>query len=174
MEYTKVLENALGIIEVNVLLPHLLWHLHDTFTDVDEGGSVSLSFELSAVTEKVVSFDVASSSGTAISGTDFNALSQSVTINPGSTSAKISLSTNDDNLDEVDESINITLSNLLNVLGESQTSYSLNILDNDDAPVLSFSGKDFNENVGSFNVVFSVSEVSSKDINFDVNILNFK
>ena len=57
----------------------------------------------------------------------------------------------------------------MNVLGESQTSYSLNILDNDDAPVLSFSGKDFNENVGSFDVVFSVSEVSSKDINFDVN-----
>ncbi|MDA9212550.1 hypothetical protein N9O84_02430, partial [Gammaproteobacteria bacterium] len=143
--------------------------LNTTFTDVDEGGSVSLNFELSAATEKVVSFDVASSSGTAISGTDFNALSQSVTINPGSTSARISLSTNDDNLDEVDESINIILSNLLNVLGESQTSYSLNILDNDDAPVLSFSGKDFNENVGSFNVVFSVSEVSSKDISFDVN-----
>ena len=143
--------------------------LSASITDITEGESATISFNLSSISEKVVTFDVASVSGSAISGTDFSLLSESITINPGSSSASVTLVTIDDAIDEVNETIGIQLSNLVNLLDETQTSYTLSVIDNDDAPVLVFSGRDINENVGTFDVLFSISEVSAKDIAFDVN-----
>ena len=52
--------------------------LSASITDITEGESATISFNLSSISEKVVTFDVASVSGSAISGTDFSLLSESL------------------------------------------------------------------------------------------------
>ena len=66
---------------------------------------------LSAATDKEVTVDYATSSGTAESGTDFRAASGTLSIAAHATSAVVRVVTTDDSLDEEDETFTLELSN---------------------------------------------------------------
>ena len=126
-----------------------------------------LNFLYPQPSEKAITFDVLSSSSDATAGSDYVSLSQTVTINAGETSKTLSLTTIDDSTDEADEAINVSISNLVNASTTSE-SFNFSIIDNDDAPTISFAGTSVSEGAGTATISFAISAVSEKVISFDV------
>ena len=106
-------------------------------SDVNEGQAATVTVSLSSISDKTISLDIASSSNDA-DNSDYTDINTSLTFNPGETSKSISILTIEDALDENDEQVNLIISNLVNT-SSYVTNYSFNILDNDDAPSISFS-----------------------------------
>ena len=101
---------------------------------VTEGGIAQFTVQLDAVSGKDVTFDWATSDGTATAGSDYAAQTgQSLTIAAGQQSATVSVQTADDGDDEANETFTVALSGATNAtiadaIGEAT------IADNDDAP----------------------------------------
>lgn len=107
-------------------------------SSVTEGGDLSLTASLSyaAFVDTVVTFATA---GTAV-GSDFT-LPVSVTIPAGATEAIVTLGTTDDALDEMDETVEISIANITGAGGTSEDgdqSRIATIFDDDDAPEVSW------------------------------------
>ncbi|MFZ4405139.1 MAG: phage head spike fiber domain-containing protein, partial [Pseudobdellovibrionaceae bacterium] len=79
-----------------------------------EGSNVTFTVSLSQSGASDVTFDYATSSGTATSGTDFTATTSSGTITAGNTSTTINVPTTADNTEEALETFTMTLSNVAN------------------------------------------------------------
>jgi len=98
---------------------------------VDESaGTVNVPITLSAATSTDVTVDVSASDGTAVSGSDYTATSQSVLIQTGQTTANASFAIIDDSNFEPDETFSVNLSNangaqIVNAVGQ------VTITDND-------------------------------------------
>ncbi|MDA8982545.1 cadherin domain-containing protein, partial [Gammaproteobacteria bacterium] len=113
-------------------------------TSVGEGaGTATISFAISAVSEKVISFDVATEENTATNA-DFTSLTKTLTIDSGETSVTQSFEITQDESDEANESFNVVISNLTNV-SASNTSASIGIIDDDGAPTIYFNDASVNE-----------------------------
>ena len=79
---------------------------------VGEGdGAADFTITLSAAAAADVTFDVATSDGTATAGDDYTSVTREVTITAGRTSAVVSVTVTDDTDDEPDETFTLTLSN---------------------------------------------------------------
>ena len=98
--------------------PFPLLSIDDASVSEGDAGTATLSFtaSLSSVTGKSVSFDWATSPGTATADTDYVTVSDgSGTIPAGSSSTSVDVTVNGDTLDEEDETLTVTLSNGGNV-----------------------------------------------------------
>ena len=82
--------------------------------EAQEGPNAYLRFEitLSEASDDPVTFDIATSDGTAIAGTDYVAKSRSKTIAAGRTTAWFRINVIDDAIDEGDETFTVTISNV--------------------------------------------------------------
>ena len=81
-----------------------------------ESGTGNLIASLSAASEKTITIDYATSDGTATAGDDYTAVSTTtLTFSPGDTSKNIPITVASDIIDEVDETVIVTLSNPSNV-----------------------------------------------------------
>ena len=82
--------------------------------EAQEGPNAFLRFEitLSEASGDPVTFDIATSDGTAIAGTDYVAKTRSKTIAAGSTTAWFRINVIDDAIDEGDETFTVTISNV--------------------------------------------------------------
>ena len=82
--------------------------------EAQEGPNAYLRFEitLSEASDDPVTFDIATSDGTAIAGTDYIAKSRSKTIAAGRTTAWFRINVIDDAIDEGDETFTVTISNV--------------------------------------------------------------
>ena len=101
---------------------------------ITEGGVAQFTIQLDAVSGKDVTFNWATSDGTAAAGSDYTArASQSVTIVAGRQSALVSVQTTDDGDDEANETFTVTLSGVTNASFGDDTG-EVTIIDNDDAP----------------------------------------
>jgi hypothetical protein len=133
--------------------------------------SIPVYVSNTATEEITVSYIV---SGTATSGVDFTALSGSVTIPANSNSGNISITINDDALDENNETIIITLSNVTSgpaVVSTINKVYTYTIEDNDDAPAVGFSSGSVSraENATplAYSIPVTLSSASGKTITVD-------
>ena len=79
-----------------------------------------------------VSVTYQTSDGTALAGSDYTAVSDTLTFPPGEISQTFSVPIIDDSLDEPDESLNLTLSDPVNATLGEQSSAVLMIVDNDE------------------------------------------
>ncbi|NBT41666.1 MAG: hypothetical protein EBT20_14575, partial [Alphaproteobacteria bacterium] len=136
-----------------------------TVADVEEGETASLNLTLSGPSAKPISVLVATADGTA-SSADYEAVSATVDFAPGETSKTLSVVTTEDTTDEFDETVLVNISEAVNVL-VPEIAYSFSILDDDEAPNLSFNDQSVTEGA-SFDVEFVLSEASAKDISFSV------
>jgi hypothetical protein len=104
---------------------------------IDEnGGSVTLTLTRTNGADGAISVSVASGGGSAAAGTDYTALSQTVSWANGDATAKqIVLTINDDVVDEPNETVNLSLSNATGgaTLGAT-TGATVTIVDNDPPP----------------------------------------
>ena len=101
---------------------------------VTEGGVAQFTIELDAVSGKDVSFNWATSDGTATAGSDYTArTNQSLTIAAGRQSAAVSVQTTDDGDDEANETFTVELSGASNAtIGDAAGEAT--ITDDDDPP----------------------------------------
>jgi len=139
-------------------------------TGVSEAGPLSSTFTVtqSGISDvpTVISYTI---SGTAASGSDFTALSGTVTIPAGQTSATITLTALNDALVEGDETVIVTLTGItsggeLVLIDEEHDVATITIADNDSAAVSIAAGTDGNE-AGPVSGTFTVtlSSASSTD-----------
>ena len=106
----------------------------------EAAGDSALNFTVTAsgASGKTISFDAATTSGTAQSPDDFTAFSDDVVIPAGTTSVQVPITIKADVLDEDVETFTLTLSNLSNAQAAgSDLSGEGTITDNDDPPVVS-------------------------------------
>jgi hypothetical protein len=130
--------------------------------------SVDLQLELSASSGQDVTVDYEVTGGDATgSGVDYTLTAGTATILAGDTTTNISVSINDDLLDEADEeNVVITLSNpSFAVLGANQ-SHTYNIQDNDPSPAIEFALANSSgaESVSPASLKLSLSAVSGRNV----------
>ncbi|GIR73274.1 MAG: hypothetical protein CM15mP76_00010 [Prochlorococcus sp.] len=100
--------------------------------------SKTITVGLSSVSGKNVTVDYEVSGTATGSGTDHNLSNGTLTINAGSTSGIITIDIVDDSLDEIDETIILTLSNPSEATLGSNIIHTYTINDNEEAPGIGF------------------------------------
>ena len=145
--------------------------VNDVSVTEGNAGTTTATFtvSLSAASGNVVTFDWATSPGTAAAGADYVTASGTRSIAAGATTATIAVTVNGDTLDEVNETFTVTLSNPGNatIADGSETG---TITDDDPAPSLSVADVSLAEgNVGTTTATFTVSlgTASAKTVTFD-------
>ena len=135
----------------------------------DEGGPLTFTVELAAVSGKTVRVDYATADGTATTlatapgGADYTARSGTLAFTPGTRTQTVTVTTRQDTTDEDDETLTLTLSNEVNASLPADPTATATITDNDDPPMMSVSDADALE---GDDIVFTVrlSAVSGKTV----------
>ena len=129
-----------------------------------DGGQFTVSIDNPSDTDLVVFYDVA---GDATAGSDYTALTGSVTITAGQTTATINLATLDDSLVELSESVVITLTgtNDADVSVDTSSSQATVTISDDDSSLVSVLANDNTASEPSDDGQFTVSlsELSTTD-----------
>ncbi|MBM4261636.1 MAG: DUF11 domain-containing protein [Deltaproteobacteria bacterium] len=134
---------------------------------VESVTTVNIPVSLSVATEPTVTIDFAVTGGTATgSGTDYTLASGTLTFATGQTTRNIAVTINNDSLDELDETIQITLSNPVNATLGAPTVHTYTITDDDAAPTvtLSISGAAMAEAAAAATITATLSAVSGQDV----------
>ncbi len=135
--------------------------------------SAGLTVDLSVASSQNVTVDYAISGTATGSGEDYTLGAGKLTINAGETSGTITIaSIIDDQLDEPDETVIITLSNPVNAILGSDITHTFTINDNDSTAIVNFSTATSNgsESVNSaaLTVDLSVSPVQTVTVDYTV------
>ena len=135
--------------------------------------SKAITVDLSAVSSQNVTVNY-SVTGTATgSGTDYTLANGSLTINTGSTSGIITIGNIvDDLLDEIDETVIVTLSSPVNANLGTDIAHTYTINDNENAPAISFdlTTSSNDESVSSQAITVNLSTISSKNITVNYSV----
>lgn len=136
---------------------------------IEETGSATVTIELDAVSALDVGI-LLEISGSA-SEADVEPITTEVTIPAGETSATISVSAIDDDVDEADESVEIGFASVANG-AITDTAIVITILDNDDPPAATAAVDQLviNENAGVSVLTVSLASVSELDSTFDLDV----
>ena len=135
--------------------------------------SKALTVDLSVASGQDVTVDYTVTGTATGSGTDFTLANGTLTIPAGNTSGTITIAgIVDDALDEVDETVIVTLSNPSNATLGSDDAHTYTITDNDNAPVVDFNTTSSNgaESVSSKDLTVDISATSGKDITVDYTV----
>jgi hypothetical protein len=108
------------------------------FNASESDGSGVITVRLSAATSKEVSIRYEAANGTAIAGSDFIATNGLINFAPGQTNAAFTVAILNDSVNEVHETLLLTLTNAINAFLVSPSNATLTILD-DDLPTVFFS-----------------------------------
>ncbi len=127
-------------------------------------GTASVEVTLSAASGKTVSVDYATSDGTAAAGSDYTAIATTkLTFAAGEMSKSFNITIKPDTLDEEDETLNVTLSNVSNAtIGTG--SATVTISDDDVAPMLSIADVSVDEAAGNATIEVLLNAASGKSI----------
>ncbi|MBI5733083.1 fibronectin type III domain-containing protein [Candidatus Jorgensenbacteria bacterium] len=128
--------------------------------------SVSVPVTLSTISPNPVSVNYAVTGGTATNGVDYALSAGTAIINPGSLNTSFSINITNDVLDEIDETIVVTLSNPNGANLGTPVTYSYMILDDDVVPEVRWSVASSNalENSNNVNLRVEVSTALTSPI----------
>jgi len=123
---------------------------------------------LSTANSRTVTVDYATTDGTAVAGSDYDAASGTVSFAPGQTSKTLTVAVRGDTLDEPDETILVNLSNPTNaVIADSQ---GIGTIQDDDTASLAVNDVVVTEgDAGTVNAVFTVSLSSPSAVSISVD-----
>jgi hypothetical protein len=130
-----------------------------TYTVAESGGSITITINRVGGSNGTTKVDYATSNGTATAPQDYTAASGQLTFNNGETTKTFVVPIVNDALDEANETVNLTLSNVTGSgeLGSPSTAV-LTITDDDPTPTLSINDATVTEgNSGTVNAVFTVT-----------------
>jgi len=165
--------NVFSALTNGVTNPPPTVSIGDVSQNEGNSGTTNYTFTvtMSAALTAPVTFNYATSNGSATSGTDYVSTSGSATIPAGSTSVTIAVPVNGDTTVESDETFNLTLSGLSsNAVFTDNT--GVGTIKNDDVPppTVSVANRSQNEgNSGTSNMVFTVtlSAAAASPVTFD-------
>jgi hypothetical protein len=143
---------------------------NSSFIIAEAGANVTLTVHLSNPSDFTVEVNYISTDGTAEAGVDYTAVSNTLIFAPGVTDQSINIPILDDGLDELDETVLLTLSNTVNAnLGTSHNPTQLVIIDDEGASTVNLSSFDYhvNEADGVITVTASLSAPSGQVIEID-------
>lgn len=109
-----------------------------TSTKSESAGSSPIALQLATASLTAVTVDYAVTGGTATAGTDYTLASGTATFAAGTTSASVPLQVTNDALDEVDETVAVTLSSPDGATLGATTLHTVTISDDDAAPTVQF------------------------------------
>ncbi|MBT7096626.1 hypothetical protein HN937_04570, partial [Candidatus Poribacteria bacterium] len=134
----------------------------------ESAGIVTIGVTLGAVSELAATIPFTVSGTATGAGTDHDLVDGSLTIAVGSTTATVTLTLSDDALDELDETVVVSMAtgSLVNASAGATTSHTLTITDDDATPTVTFaaSAQTAAESVGSVSVTASLAAVSGLDV----------
>jgi len=118
-----------------------------------------------------VSFEVDTADDTATAGSDYSAVSHTVTIPAGETEATVEVPVAGDTTVENNETLSLTLSNVTGyaVLGDAGATGTI---ENDDFAVISVSDGNASEGDGSMQFTVNLDQASTADVSVDVSTAN--
>jgi hypothetical protein len=129
-------------------------------------GSFTVTLSRSSGSNTTVNYSIG---GTATNGTDYNTISNSVSIPAGSTTASITIIPVDDSISEYDETVVLTVTGGTGYSVGSPSSATVTILDND-PPLVMISATDSNASEGAGNTgTFTVSLSHTRGADIVVN-----
>ncbi|MFN2129772.1 MAG: Calx-beta domain-containing protein, partial [Anaerolineae bacterium] len=133
------------------------------------GGTATITVTLSAPSAQSITVQYATSNGTATAGSDYTGTSGTLTFAPGQTVRTFSVAATEDSIDEANETVNLTLSNVTNATLGTPSTATLTIVDNDDLPEVQFDASSYSvdETAGSATITVTLSAVSGKTITVD-------
>jgi len=136
---------------------------------LESSGQQTLVIHLSAVSGIDVTLDL-QTSGIASQGADYLIPTELITISAGSLERSISIDILNDDIDEVNESLVISLSGVVGAVEGLASEAEITILDDDPTPSLQFetATSQFSEPYGTALLTVQLSEVSGQDIFFDL------
>jgi hypothetical protein len=104
---------------------------------------ITFTATLSTASAQTVSFRYATSSGTAVANRDFRSSSQTLTFAPGTTTRSFNIAIIPDNIDEVNETFNVTLSSASNATfaNSVNTVTTTGTIIDDDGPTITFADR---------------------------------
>jgi len=135
--------------------------------------AVTIPVTLSAASGQTVTVDYSVTGGTATgTGTDFTLASGTLTYTAGVTSQDISITVNNDALNETNETIQITLANPTNSTLGTNTVHTYTINDNDAAPTVAFSATTSNgsEATTAVTIPVTLSAASGQTVTVDYSV----
>jgi hypothetical protein len=135
----------------------------------EAGGSATVTADLSFITGDAVTVDL-DFSGTASNATDYNASGNQIVIPAGSASGTITLTAVEDDLDEIDETVIVSISNVVNAIEAGQQAVVATIADNDSPPeiTLSLSGSPLAEAGAAATVTAMLAAASTLPVTVDL------
>jgi hypothetical protein len=133
------------------------------------GGTATITVTLSAPSAQSITVQYATSNGTATAGSDYTGTSGTLTFAPGQTVQTFSVAVTEDSIDEANETVNLTLSNVTNATLGTPSTATLTIVDDDAQPDVRFSASSYSvdETAGSATITVTLSAVSGKTITVD-------
>ena len=135
--------------------------------DAESVSSKAITVDLSAASSQDVTVNYVVTGTATGSGTDYTLTDGTATIPANATSTTITIGNIvDDSLDELNETVIVTLSNPNNATLGSKTIHTYTITDDDDAPVVSFNSPSSNgaESVSSKAITVDLSSASGKNV----------
>ncbi|MBU1060350.1 MAG: hypothetical protein KJ804_18755, partial [Proteobacteria bacterium] len=132
----------------------------------ENGGVALVIAELSTMSGRAVTVTLALSGTASGEGTDYTASGTSILIPAGNLSANISLTADDDALDEVNETIIVNITAVTNGTESGSQQITATITDDDPAPTatLALTGSPLAENGGVSTVSVELSAVTALDV----------
>jgi hypothetical protein len=131
--------------------------------------TVNLQVSLSAVSGRPISVPFLVSGSATGSGTDFTAAASPLSFAAGTLSKTLALTIAEDTLDEVDETVILSLQTPTNATLGSTTSHTYTIADNDSPPSVSFAvdSSSGSESAGAASLAVNLSAASGRAISVD-------
>lgn len=172
-EPTNATKGPQNIHAITIVDPPQVYFSTSTQSLSEGSGNTTVTVELSKGSSQDVNVPY-STSGDAEWGTtkDYTSSPDPVVIPAGSLSREIMIDINDDELDEVDESAILTMDMPSNAILGSPSQHTLQIVDNDDPPEVSFhtSSISISEEVGTLTTAVYLSAASAKEVSLPYSL----
>jgi len=164
--------NNTSSVPVTVRSPQLAFAA--ATAEADEGsGEATISVTLSEPNYAgAVLVTYQSSPGTAQSGVDYSAVNNTLTIPAGETTATFTVPLTDDQIDEANETVRLTLTNLSGAVAGNTMQMVLTIVDNDAPPTLAVSGGHVMETAGTVDFNFQLSSASGQPVTLTISTVD--
>jgi len=110
---------------------------NNIYSGAENGGPITITVNLGGISPNTFTVDYASSDGSATEGSDYTAVSGTLTFNPNETSKSFTVTPINNAIDECNETVTLTLSNPSNAILGNIYNANLHIIDDDSNTICS-------------------------------------
>ena len=138
---------------------------NETVSENNSTGTFTVTLDKTAAADVTVVYNIADgSSNGAIDGTDYTAVTDTLTITAGATSGEIEVPVILDSTDEVDETATLTLSSATSATIDGDTTTADFVITDDDTPVLTVANSTVTESAGSATFTVTLDQAAANDV----------